>query len=107
MLHTAGLLAVWKYDGTEKGTVKALTLHGGAVMRYSWRPFYQAAGLVALILTIGMAAQHSFDGVDDSQEAIYAQSDSMENPAQEFTPLPEQQAAELTVEQVDSMSITR
>ncbi|MBR4643737.1 MAG: hypothetical protein IKO73_01055 [Bacteroidaceae bacterium] len=95
------------FEGTEKGTVKALPLHGGAVRRYSWRPFYQAAGLVALILTIGMAAQHSFDGVDDSQEAIYTQSDSMENPAQEFTPLPEQQAAELTVEQVDSMSITR
>ena len=91
----------------EDETVKALPLQGGLRRRSFLRPLYQAAGLVALILTIGMAAQHSFDGADDSQQAIYAQSDSMENPAQEFTPLPEQQAAELTVEQVDSMSITR
>ena len=74
--------------------------------RRSWRPFYQAAGLVALILTIGMAAQRSFDGSEEPQQAQYAQIDSMENPVQEVTPLPEQQAA-LAVEQKDSMNLTR
>ena len=57
--------------------------------RRSWRPFYQAAGLVALILTIGMAAQRSFDGSEDPQQAQYAQIDSMERPVQAATPLPE------------------
>ena len=74
--------------------------------RRSWRPLYQAASLVALILTIGMAAQRSFDGSEDPQQAQYAQIDSMENPVQEVTPLPEQQAA-LAVEQTDSMNLTR
>ena len=74
--------------------------------RRSWRPFYQAAGLVALILTIGMAAQRSFDGSEDPQQDQYAQIDSMESPVQEATPLPEQQAA-LTVEQTDSINLTR
>ena len=74
--------------------------------RRSWRPFYQAAGLVALILTIGMAAQRSFDGSEDPQQAQYAQIDSMESPVQEATPLPEQQAA-LAVEQTDSINLTR
>ena len=74
--------------------------------RRSWRPFYQAAGLVALILTIGMAAQRSFNGSEEPPQAQYAQIDSMENPVQEVTPLPEQQAA-LAVEQTDSMNLTR
>ena len=74
--------------------------------RRSWRPFYQAAGLVALILTIGMAAQRSFDGSEDPQQDQYAQIDSMESPVQEATPLPEQQAA-LAVEQTDSINLTR
>jgi hypothetical protein len=75
--------------------------------RRSLRPFYQAAGLVALILTIGMAAQRSFNGSEEPQQAQFAQADSMvENPIQEVTPLPEQQAA-LTVEQTDSINLTR
>ncbi|MBO7068570.1 MAG: hypothetical protein J6W52_07825 [Bacteroidaceae bacterium] len=95
------------FEETENGVVKALPLHGGAGRRSFFRPFYQAAGLVALILTIGMAAQQSFDGEGKSQQPQYAQTDSMECPAQEFTPLLEQQAAELTREQTDSMSLTR
>ena len=70
------------------------------------RPLYQAAGLVALILTIGMAAQKSFDETGGSQQTQYAQADSMECPVQEVTPLPEQQAV-LTSEQLDSMNLTR
>ena len=93
----------------EGETVKALPFGGagrGAAWMSSWRPFYQAAGLVALILTIGMAAQRSFDGSEEPPQAQYAQIDSMENPVQEVTPLPEQQAA-LAVEQKDSMNLTR
>ena len=92
-----------------EGVVKALPFGGagrGASWRRSWRPFYQAAGLVALILTIGMAAQRSFNGSEEPPQAQYAQIDSMENPVQEVTPLPEQQAA-LAVEQKDSMNLTR
>ena len=93
----------------EGETVKALPF-GGAGRGTAWgaffRPLYQAAGLVALILTIGMAAQRSFEEVDAPQHAQYAEMDSMESPIQEVTPLPEQQAA-LAVEQVDTMNLTR
>jgi hypothetical protein len=91
---------------TEGETVKALPLQGRAGRRAFFRPLYQAAGLVALILTIGLAAQESFNGNEKSQQAQYALADSMENPVQEVTPLPEQQAA-LAAEQVDSMNLTR
>ena len=91
----------------EGDTVKALPLQGGLRRGAFFRPFYQAAGLVALILTIGMAAQQSFKGSEDPQQDQFAQVDSMESPAQEFTPLPEQQEAALAVEQVDSMNLTR
>ena len=90
----------------EGETVRALPLQGGLHRRSFLRPFYQAAGLVALILTIGMAAQKGFDVSEEPQQDQYAQVDSMESPVQEVTPLPEQQAA-LTVEQMDSMNLTR
>ena len=41
------------------------------------------------------------------QQDQFAQVDSLESPAQEFTPLPEQQEAALAVEQMDSMNLTR
>ena len=84
-----------------EGVVKALPFGGagrGAAWRRSWRP--------ALILTIGMAAQRSFEEVEGPQQAQYAETDSMESPIQGVTPLPEQQAA-LAVEQVDTMNLTR
>lgn len=90
----------------EGDTVKALPLQGGLRRGAFFRPFYQAAGLVAMILTIGMAAQKGFGGGEDSQQTQYAQADSMESPVQEVTPLPEQQAA-LAVEQIDSMNLKR
>ena len=74
--------------------------------RRSLRPLYQAAGLVALILTIGIAAQRSFDGADEPQHTQYAQIDSMESPVEEFVAMPEQQEAALSVEQ-DSINLTR
>ena len=71
-----------------------------------FRPFYQAAGLVALILTIGIAAQRSFDEAGEPQQSQYAQIDSMESPVEEFVAMPDQQEAALTVEQ-DSINLTR
>ena len=90
-------------DNDECSMTKAQPLTG---WRRSWRPFYQAAGLVALILTIGMAAQQSFDASEKTEQTQYAEADSMESPVQELEPLPEQQAA-LAVEQLDSLNLTR
>ena len=91
----------------EGDSVKAIPLRAGLRRRSFLRPLYQAAGLVALILTIGIAAQHSFDEEGQPQHAQFAQTDSMERPADEFVTIPESQEAALTVEQVDSMNLTR
>jgi hypothetical protein len=87
----------------EQSTVNSQPLTG---WRRRLRPLYQAAGLVALILTIGMAAQQSFDGSEKTEQTQYAEADSMESPVQELAPLPEQQAA-LAAEQLDSLNLTR
>ena len=89
-----------------EGVVKALPLRGGLRSRSFFRPFYQAAGLVALILTIGIAAQRSFDEEAQPQHTQFAQTDSLERPADEFVTVPETQEAALTVEQ-DSINLTR
>jgi hypothetical protein len=92
-----------------EGAVKAIPFGGvgrWAAWRSSFRPLYQAAGLVALILTIGIAAQRSFDAADEPQHTQYAQIDSMESPVKEFVAMPEQQEAALSVEQ-DSINLTR
>jgi len=92
-----------------EGAVKALPL-GGAGMGSAWRrimrPLYQAAGLVALVLTIGIAAQRSFDEGNQSQQTQFAQSDSLTRPADEFVVLPEQQEAAVAAGQ-DSVNLTR
>lgn len=91
------------------GVVKALPFGGagrGAAWRHSLRPLYQAAGLVALILTIGIAAQRSFDENVQPQQAQFAQTDSLERPADEFVAMPEPQEAALAVEK-DSINLTR
>ena len=85
----------------EQSTVNSQPLTG---WRRRLRPLYQAAGLVALILTI--AAQQSFDGSEKTEQTQYAEADSMESPVQELAPLPEQQAA-LAAEQLDSLNLTR
>ena len=90
----------------EGDSVKALPLRGGLRRRSFLRPLYQAAGLVALILTIGIAAQHSFDEEGQSQHTQFAQTDSLERPADEFVTVPETQEAAVTVEQ-DSINLTR
>ncbi|MBR3433414.1 MAG: hypothetical protein IKH05_07740 [Bacteroidaceae bacterium] len=93
----------------EGETVKALPF-GGAGRGTAWvsgfRPLYQAAGLVALVLTIGIAAQRSFDEGNQSQQTQFAQSDSLTRPADEFVVLPEQQEAAVAAGQ-DSVNLTR
>lgn len=90
----------------EDDTVKALPLKAGAGRRSFLRPFYQAAGFVALVLTIGIAAQRSFEDGDQGRQTQYAQTDSMERPADEFVVLPEQQEAAVAAGQ-DSVNLTR
>lgn len=42
---------------------------------YRLQPFYRAAAVVAIIFTLGMAAQHSFSTDSDSPEAAYNYAD--------------------------------
>lgn len=57
--------------------------------RHRVRPFCQAAGLVAVMLTIGMAAQHSFQSPEDAGESQFAQQQMPDDPDAEFTHLPD------------------
>lgn len=71
------------------------------------RPLYQAAGLVAFVLVIGMAAQRSFEAPAEDLASSYAVVDSLASPDNQFTPIPERQSASLPAEQIDSMNIRR
>lgn len=91
-------------------TVKA---KGVSALNISWghrlRPFYQAAGLVALLLTIGTAAQESFSNSD--AEALeteqYAQEGTEQVTDGDVTAIPCQQSAALDVQSEDTMEYTR
>ena len=67
---------------TEKKVVaKRITLY------HRMRPLYRAAAMVAVVLTIGMAAQHNFvDNAPDSPH-LWAEQ-NVEDPDSEFTQLP-------------------
>ena len=68
------------------------------------RPFYRAAGLIAILLTIGNAAHQSFtdDGVDQGvQMAENIPTDSL---LQITIGSPEEQSAELTSQPIDSIN---
>lgn len=68
------------------------------------RPLYQAAGLVALLLSIGNAAQHSITAAGDAsteQMADASVTDSLQNIT---VGMPEQQEAALTGLPTDSLS---
>jgi len=71
------------------------------------RPFYRAAGLVAILLTIGNAAHQSF--TEDAQQAIDNGQPSMVNTQwsmvnDSITTQPEQQSAELTTPTTDTLN---
>lgn len=70
------------------------------------RPFYQAAGLLAMLLVIGLAAQHSFND-EEEQTTQFAEQQEMTLPENEFTPIPNQQSAAIPEVVIDSMNYTR
>ncbi|MBQ6225939.1 MAG: pyruvate ferredoxin oxidoreductase [Bacteroidaceae bacterium] len=69
------------------------------------RPFYRAAGLIAILLTIGNAAHQSFsedeDIADSQQMAESVAADSLQ---QITIGQPEQQSAELTKQPIDTIN---
>ena len=69
------------------------------------RPFYRAAGLVAILLTIGNAAHQSFtDDAEDIKAAQMAEGIVADSLQQITIGSPEQQSAELTAQPVDTIS---
>lgn len=68
------------------------------------RPFYRAAGLIAILLTIGNAAHQSFTDEDEAapQVAESTASDSLQNITMGQ---PEQQSAELTTLPSDTLDV--
>lgn len=77
----------------EQGTTcTARTLH----LSRRIRPFYKAAGMVAMLLTIGMAAQHSFQPTEDNCD-IYAQEKPIEDDS-EFTITPDANVQSATLD---------
>lgn len=72
------------------------------------RPLYQAAGLVALLLTIGNAAQESLNHESPEAEQVQQVAEGEEaQPEDDVTALPQQQSAALEVGQSDSLQYTR
>jgi len=70
------------------------------------RPLYQAAGLLAMLLVIGLAAQHSF-GNDEEDATQYAHEQELTLPENEFTPIPDQQSASIPEATIDTINYTR
>jgi len=69
------------------------------------RPFYRAAGLIAILLTIGNAAHQSFsedEDIADSQQM--AESITADSLQQITIGQPEQQSAELTKQPIDTIN---
>ena len=77
----------------EKDTVQCIPLK----LYIRFRPFYKAAGMIGILLAIGMAAQHSFQPSDLS-EGTPACAEQYADPDAPFTQMPdapEQQSASL------------
>ena len=69
------------------------------------RPFYRAAGLVAILLTIGDAAQQSFTNEGDAAAALQVAEQTSADSLQDITiGLPEQQSAALATQPVDTLN---
>ena len=67
------------------------------------RPFYRAAGLIAILLTIGNAAHQSF--TDDDEVAPQMADGIVVDSLQQITiGQPEQQSAELTTQPIDTIN---
>lgn len=69
------------------------------------RPFYRAACLVAILLTIGDAAQQSFTNEGDAAAALQVAEQTSADSLQDITiGLPEQQSAALATQPVDTLN---
>ena len=69
------------------------------------RPFYRAAGLIAILLTIGNAAHHSFTNEEDAESAAQmAEGISIDSLQQITIGSPEKQSAELVSQPVDTIN---
>lgn len=64
-------------------------------LRRRLRPLYQAAGLVALLLTIGTAAQHSMVRDDSHAQPAYAATEKADSQENAYKAIPNQQSASL------------
>lgn len=65
----------------KKVEAKRITLY------HRMRPLYRAAAMVAIVLTIGMASQHSFVNDSTNSPTLWAEQ-NVEDPDSEFTQLP-------------------
>ena len=65
----------------KKVEAKRITLY------HRMRPLYRAAAMVAIVLTIGMASQHSFVNDSTNSPTFWAEQ-NVEDPDSEFTQLP-------------------
>lgn len=86
---------------SEEGSCKACRL---TIVR-RLRPFYRAAGLIAILLTIGNAAHQSFtdegQATDNRQPSVANSEWSMVNDS--IATRPEQQSAELIIVSIDTL----
>ena len=73
------------------------TFHAHRItFRQRLRPLYQAAGLVALLLTIGTAAQHSIaENNEENQPPTYATTEEPDTQVNAYKAIPNQQSASL------------
>lgn len=99
MLRLVGEESLPMEGETWRGSCKARRL---TVMR-RLRPFYRAAGLVAIMLTIGNAAYQSF--TDENATAPQMAESIVDDSLQHITiGSPEQQSAELTAQPTDTLN---
>ena len=68
------------------------------------RPFYRVAGLVALLLSIGNAAQKSFTQEDEAPAPQVAETVNADSPQHIIVSNPEQQSAALSSHTSDSLN---
>jgi len=98
MLRLVGTEENLPEGGIEGGFCKARRM---TVMR-RLRPFYRAAGLIAIMLTIGNAAHQSL--TDEDADAFQMAATAIDDSLQQITiGSPEQQSAELTAQPADTL----
>ncbi|MGN0233717.1 MAG: pyruvate ferredoxin oxidoreductase [Bacteroidaceae bacterium] len=85
---------ILKRIGEEQKPAEAFHAHR-ITFRHRLRPLYQAAGLVALLLTIGTAAQHSIAESDNEPQTTFAATEEPDTQENAYKAIPNQQSASL------------